>query len=299
MKYHFLVILTCLFLAMPAAAVSGNFQVRQTINLQVVPDITCSQETYPPDPNSTVIWIVFVTGEQGDIYINGEAKMPIEALELGGKRGWQFYAKPDIYTVDITRQGYAPFSKRVQTCQGKVSYVYYDLSKQVITSAPTTTITTAAVAAPPTTVTQVQGGTTQQATGQATAQVTSPGTAATAQPDMLGSLSVKTEPAGAFIFIDGVQRGVTPATIPGIPAGSHTLLLKLEGYQDITTPVTISAGKTQEYSSGMAKAAAAPVPAPTAAAETTATAKKSPGFAVVAGLAALGAVLFMRRVRAE
>jgi len=296
MKYLLPALLACLILAVPAGAVTGFVKAGSTINIQVLPDITCSQETYPPFPNSSVIWVVFVTGEKGDIYINGEAKMPVNGLPLGGKPGWQYYANPNIYTVDITRHGYALFSKKVQTCEGKVTYVYYDLSKQVITTVPTTTMTTA-IAAPPTTVTQVQGGYTQQQTQAVTAAVTA---GATAQPDTLGSLSVKTEPAGAFIFIDGVQRGVAPATIPGIPAGTHTLLLKLDGYQDISTPVTISAGKTQEYSSAMAKvsATAAATTAAAVPADTTVTPKKSPGFAFIAALAGLGAVLYMRKGRA-
>ena len=113
--------------------------------------------------------------------------------------------------------------------------------------------------------------------------------------DTLGSLSVTTTPAGAFIFIDGVQRGVTPGTIPGLSAGTHTLFLKMDGYQDISTPITIEAGKTQDYSTGMAKNAAA-APAATETAGTTATPKKTPGFEFAAALAAMGAVMALRKL---
>jgi hypothetical protein len=105
----------------------------------------------------------------------------------------------------------------------------------------------------------------------------------------VGSLSVATSPAGATIIIDGVQRGISPATIPGLSGGSHTLLLKLNGYQDLSAPVTISAGQTQTYTTGLSPvgsaAAANPVPIQT----------KSPGFEAAIGLAALGAVLFVRK----
>lgn len=295
MKLLSVILLLCLFLAGPACAAVGNLQLAVTPNIHVLPDISCSQDTYPPSPNQSVIWVVYLSGS-GDTYINGDPKMPVNGLSSGGKPGFQYYASAGTYTVDITRDGYAPFRATVQTCQGKVSYVYYDLTKQVITKAPTTTVTTTMTTAPATTVTQVQGSVTQpvqQATAQATAAVT-----AAVQPDTLGSLSVKTDPAGAFIFIDGVQRGVAPATIPGLSAGTHTLLLKLDGYQDISTPVTIAAGKTQEYSSAMAKASA-PVTttAATAAAETTATPRKSPGFVFVLALVGLGAVFCMRKGR--
>jgi hypothetical protein len=289
MKFLSVILLVCLFLAGPACAAVGNCQLAVTPDFHVVPDVSCSQDTYPPFPNQTVIWVVYLSGS-GDTFINGDPKMPVNGLSSGGKPGFQYYANAGTYTVDITRDGYAPFRVTVQTCQGKVSYVFYDLTKQVITKAPTTTVTTTMTTVPTTTVTQpVQ----QQATAQATSAVT-----AAAQLDTLGSLSVKTDPAGAFIFIDGVQRGVAPAAIPGLSAGTHTLLLKLDGYQDISTPVTITAGKTQEYSSAMAKAAPpATTAAATAAAETTATPKKSPGFEFVLSLAGLGAVFCMRKGR--
>jgi len=93
-----------------------------------------------------------------------------------------------------------------------------------------------------------------------------------------GSLSVTTTPAGVTIFIDGVQRGVSPATIPGLAPGEHTLLLKLDGYTDLSTPVSITAGKTTEYTTGLA------------------TAKKSPGFGAVFGIIALGVILTIRKM---
>ena len=62
-----------------------------------------------------------------------------------------------------------------------------------------------------------------------------------------GSLSVATSPAGATIAIDGIQRGISPATIPGLSSGSHTLLLKLDGYQDLSVPVTVTARPDTDY----------------------------------------------------
>ncbi|MDD1684783.1 MAG: PEGA domain-containing protein [Methanoregula sp.] len=69
-----------------------------------------------------------------------------------------------------------------------------------------------------------------------------------------GSLSVTTDPPGAQILIDGDVKGVSPATIPGLSAGTHTLLLKLEDYQDLKTMVNITAGQTQDYTTGLKKA---------------------------------------------
>ena len=121
------------------------------------------------------------------------------------------------------------------------------------------------------------GGSQSGSTGSGSAQT---GSAATGGTDTAntGSLSVTTTPAGVSIFIEGVQRGVSPATIPGLAPGEHTLLLKLDGYTDLSTPFSITAGKTTEYTTGMAKAA------------------KSPGFGAVFGIIALGAIFFIRKM---
>jgi hypothetical protein len=102
-----------------------------------------------------------------------------------------------------------------------------------------------------------------------------------------GSLSVTTSPAGATIAIDGVQRGVSPATIPGLAPGTHTLLLKRDGYQDLSAAVTISAGQTQTYTTGLSPASTQ-LPALPAA-------TRSPGFEAVLGFAAVGAVLLLKQ----
>jgi len=118
-------------------------------------------------------------------------------------------------------------------------------------------------------------------------QQTGTGAAGNTATANTGILSVTTTPAGAYVFIDGAQRGVTPATISGLAPGDHTLLLKMDGYQDLTSTVTIIAGQTQPYSSGLVPVSAAPV-----------ATKKSPGFEFVLAFAGLGAVLCMRKGRA-
>jgi hypothetical protein len=74
------------------------------------------------------------------------------------------------------------------------------------------------------------------------------------------------------------SSGASPRQ-PFLAPGDHTLLLKLDGYNDLSIPVSITAGKTTEYTTGLAKAA------------------KSPGFGAVFGLIALGVVLCMRKMR--
>jgi hypothetical protein len=104
---------------------------------------------------------------------------------------------------------------------------------------------------------------------------------------LTGSLSITTTPSGATVFIDGVQMGISPLTIPDLAQGGHTLKVTMNGYVDKMAPVAITAGETQPYTVTLVQAAT-PLPVHPAAT------KKSPGFEMVAGLAALGAVLGIR-----
>jgi hypothetical protein len=102
---------------------------------------------------------------------------------------------------------------------------------------------------------------------------------APAQAPGYGSLSITTTPAGALVYVDGAMMGVTPTTIPMLAEGPHTVTLTLDGYQDLKTTITINAGTTAEYITGLPK--------------TT----KTPGFA--AGIAALsiGVLVLYRKKR--
>jgi hypothetical protein len=110
---------------------------------------------------------------------------------------------------------------------------------------------------------------------------------AAAEPQT-GSLSVTTTPPGATLVIDRVQRGVSPATITGLSPGSHVLVLSKDGYKDLTVMVTVTAGKTETYSTSLEPAAPS-VPA-------LPSATRAPGFGMMC-IAAIGAVLLLRRDR--
>jgi hypothetical protein len=58
-----------------------------------------------------------------------------------------------------------------------------------------------------------------------------------------GQLDVRTEPAGAQVTIDGVQRGTSPVTISELPVGDHAVVLQAEAGSAHQT-VKIEAGAT-------------------------------------------------------
>jgi hypothetical protein len=58
-----------------------------------------------------------------------------------------------------------------------------------------------------------------------------------------GQLSVRTDPAGATVTIDGQRRGVSPLMIDGLTPGTHTVGLQ-NALSSVTEQVTIEAGST-------------------------------------------------------
>jgi len=113
-----------------------------------------------------------------------------------------------------------------------------------------------------------------------------------------GMLSVTSTPPGASIVLDGADsRMTTPATLTGVSAGSHTVLLGLTGYVDTQQAVTVKAGVTSTLQAVLSKEADASKPpaepsnppvqpgepsvTPPAQAETTLRVTSTPGSAAI------------------
>ncbi len=69
-----------------------------------------------------------------------------------------------------------------------------------------------------------------------------------------GNISFVSSPSGAYIFLDNILQASTPATITGVPAGSHSYLLRLAGYNDATGTVTVTSGQTSNVSATLSPA---------------------------------------------
>ena len=59
-----------------------------------------------------------------------------------------------------------------------------------------------------------------------------------------GTLRISSTPAGAEISVDGEDRGRTPATLAGLPAGAHVVSLLLEGYAEERLGITLEPSST-------------------------------------------------------
>jgi len=59
-----------------------------------------------------------------------------------------------------------------------------------------------------------------------------------------GSVSITGIPAGATVIADGGAIGTTPLSTSTLAAGQHTIVIRLSGYADYTTSVTVQPGTT-------------------------------------------------------
>jgi hypothetical protein len=59
-----------------------------------------------------------------------------------------------------------------------------------------------------------------------------------------GSLSVISDPAGATISIDNTSLGLSPLKVNDIAVGNHRVAITMEGYEDYSTSILVTAGTT-------------------------------------------------------
>lgn len=85
-----------------------------------------------------------------------------------------------------------------------------------------------------------------------TAQVSSGGTT-TVTANLIavqtyGTISVRSSPSGASVYLDGSYQGTTPMTISGVVKGAHTIELQKSGYYEWSGTVTVNEGQTTTVS---------------------------------------------------
>lgn len=60
-----------------------------------------------------------------------------------------------------------------------------------------------------------------------------------------GTVELTTDPPGATVAVNGVEHGVTPATLTRIPKGVATIAVKLAGYREETRELRVTPGDRQ------------------------------------------------------
>jgi hypothetical protein len=62
-----------------------------------------------------------------------------------------------------------------------------------------------------------------------------------------GTLHVTSSPSSAEIYLDNQFQGSTPATVPSVEQGNHTLEFRYSGYQSWSTDISVSPGNSYYY----------------------------------------------------
>ena len=285
MRSLFVLLLACFLFAGTVTAFT-NITAADSIYYKEMGGPSCADASVPGLKGESLIAVVELSGHS-EVHIDGK-KMEPDGTGTYQDHPTNFYkASPGTRQIFITQPGYTNYFASRSVCSGKVTYAFYDQEAHLFqgttrTAATTPAITVTTTVVPNTTTPEgqtVDYGSLKSALGTS---------GSSGNP---GSLSVTTDPAGAAIYIDGIRQGISPATIPGLSPGSHTLLLKLDGYDDLSLPITITAEKSENYSSALMKSRD-----PGAAAATT---KKSsaPGFAGIAAACVIGALLLLRKTR--
>jgi hypothetical protein len=117
-------------------------------------------------------------------------------------------------------------------------------------------------------------------------------------PSTDGQITVRSSPSGANIYVDNLYKGLTPLTLVGIPNGGHTILLRMNGYQDWQSTVNVAAGSSTDVSGTLV--AAASQPTPTAVATQPAPVQTRSPISVVSIISAIGicgaaAIMFRKK----
>lgn len=74
-----------------------------------------------------------------------------------------------------------------------------------------------------------------------------------------GSLLVQSDPAGARVLVDGVEKGIAPLSVADLTPGEHEVVLQADGGTPVKQRVVIQAGVTSSVLAPVATAAPGPV----------------------------------------
>ncbi len=115
------------------------------------------------------------------------------------------------------------------------------------------------------------------------------------QTPTTGSISVSTSPSGASIYLDGSYQGTTSFTITNVAAGSHTITLKLTGYQDWSQTINVVAGQTSKASPQLTHISPVPTltPTPAVVTATPTPAPPPPQLPYIYGIVIIAIVLIV------
>jgi len=69
-----------------------------------------------------------------------------------------------------------------------------------------------------------------------------------------GGISITSTPAGAQAFLDNAFIGITPLTLNAVAAGTHTVSVRMDGYQEYSTTIPVNANAVSTVSAALVQA---------------------------------------------
>jgi hypothetical protein len=75
----------------------------------------------------------------------------------------------------------------------------------------------------------------------------------------VGNISVTTNPVGATVYVDSINKGTSPVTVPDLTSGAHNVLIQKQDYQDYTTSVTVTDNATATVTATLVASTPPPV----------------------------------------
>lgn len=243
------------------------------VTLTAQPDNTTGTVT-PTDTTPTTLNDVPITSTPAGatVFVNGsalESPTPTTLPEaiIGEK-----------YTISLFLEGYAERSLEWTASADATPISVPPLSKHVdhdktprAIQGPSTTLDPNTIVQDPTTT-----GTDQQVIADTAVANTTPTAEDTTPPATTGSITVRTEPKGARILVNGKDSGLTtPATVDNLPLGKKTTIqVKKDGYVGWARSVTLAADHaSMTLSQKITKAAGTAKPRPS---NTTTSNTKTP-----------------------
>ena len=119
-------------------------------------------------------------------------------------------------------------------------------------------------------------------------------------PSEYGALSVQSTPSGADVFLDNEYKGITPVTLQKISTGSHTILIKNEGFSSYSGDVYIVPDQASALSVTLTASATptrTPTPNPTQPPVSVPTKSAPSPWIALGSLAAAGLIFVGQKQR--
>jgi formylglycine-generating enzyme required for sulfatase activity len=206
---------------------------------------------------AVVLWFIFTATSVSVHTDPAGAKVDIQGTLPAVHFAGRVLVRPGDYTIKATQEGFSPaqlqakvssesnqtFQLKLQKLPGKVQVEVPSQARVTVDGKELGTAPGEFTLAPGKHTIAIAAARYQPFSGEL--DVVGEGKSQTFTPKLVpawAEVTVSSEPAGAKLFVDGEERGVTPVTTQ-ILAGNHPVELRMEGFKSWTTDVQVKANE--------------------------------------------------------